>query len=173
MTVLIKKHEKARFGNAVFHTFALLTFSILNTVLGTGSFISDTVRELASIDLSSLTRIAESENRPIFDVEKGGDRFLVLNHMNSVADQRCTIKIMKQGLLNKPGSPCQSYGDYLIYTKFEGGQQIILGVIKGRDIENKAVIVPNEWHNGEWRVASVPGFDWALAARILEAGNAH
>lgn len=172
MTTLIKKHAKARFGNAVFCTFALLVGSALTTVLGAGSFISDTVKGLASIDLSAK-KVAREENRPVFDVGKGGDRFFVLNHMNSVADQRCTIKIMKQDLLNKPGSPCQSYGDYLIYTKFDGDKQIILGEIKGRTIESRAVIVPNEWQNGEWRVAAVPGFDWAEAARILAAGNAH
>lgn len=173
MTALIKKHAKARFGNAVFYTFALLVGTVLNVTFGTGAFISDTVKGLASIDLSSSKKVAQEENRPIFDVEKGGDRFFVLNYMNSVADQRCTIKIMKQDLLNKPGSPCQSYADHLIYTKFDGDRQIILGVIKGRNIETKAVIVPNEWQNGEWRVAAVPGFDWAEAARILAAGNAH
>jgi hypothetical protein len=174
MTVLIKRHAKARFGNAVFYTFALLVGSTLNAVLGTGAFLSDTVKQVASIDFKSTpSRTQTQENLPIFDVSKGGDRFFVLNFMNSVADHRCTINVMKQDLLNKPGSPCQSYGNYLVYTKMDGDRQIVLGVVKGRYIETKAVIVPNEWHLGEWRVAAVPGFDWAEAAEILSAGNTH
>jgi hypothetical protein len=169
---LIQKHAKARFGSAVFYTYALFIGCTMSGVLGT-SFVSDTLKGLASIDPLSSSQVAQEENRPAFDVQKGGDRFFVLNYMNSVADQSCTIKIMKQDLLNKPGSPCQSYGDHLIYTKFDGDRQIILGKVNGRNIETKAVIVPNEWQNGEWRVAAIPGFDWAEAARILAAGNAH
>jgi hypothetical protein len=173
MTVLIKKHATAPFGRAVFYAFALFLGSVLNAVFGTGTLIKDAANGLASIDLSPSKKVATGENRPAFDVGKGGDRFFVLNYMTSVANQNCTIQVMKQNQLNKPGSPCQSFGDHLIYTKLDGDRQIVLGVINGRNIETKAVIVPNEWQNGEWRVAAIPGFDWTEAARILAAGNAH
>ena len=173
MTVLIKRHASAPFGRAVFFTVALFVGCVANAILGTGDFLKNAASTLASIDLSSSKKAAQSENRPAFDVSKGGDRFFVLNYMTSVANQNCTIKVMKQDLLNKPGSPCQSFGNHLIYTKLDGDKQIVLGVINGRNIETKAVIVPGQWQNGEWRVAAIPGFDWAEAAQILSAGNAH
>jgi hypothetical protein len=154
-----------------FYTFGLLLFSTLNVIFGTTGFVTSAFKSISEISFSS-GRTVQAENRPAFDVSKGGDRFFVLNHMHSVANQRCTIKVMQQNQLNQPGSPCQSYGDYLIYTKYDGDRQIIFGQINGRSIDSKVVIVPNEWHNGEWRVASVPGFDWAEASRILAAGNA-
>ncbi len=173
MTVLIKKHASAPFGRAVFYTFALFLGCVSNAVFGTGAFLKDTASTLSSIDLSGSRKASQMENRPAFDVSKGGDRFYVLNYMTSVADQNCTIQVMRQNLLNKPGSPCQSFGNYLVYTKRDGDREIVLGVINGRNIETKAAITPGQWKDGEWRVATIPGFDWSEAARILAAGNAH
>lgn len=173
MTVMIKKHAKANFGTAVFYTFLLLLFTVTNAIFGTTGYIKNLFTGISEAVTSTVERPVQTENKSVFDVSKGGDRFFVLTHMNSVADQRCTLKVMKENRLNQPGSPCQSYGDYLIYTEFDGDQQIILGFVKDRLIETKVVIVPNEWRNGEWRIAAVPGFDWSEAARILAAGNSH
>lgn len=179
MTEIVRHHGRSGFGTAVFWSYLIVVGSFAAAGIAQssiGTIINpENIKAAIQPKAPGISRVApEGVTRPSqdFDHTKGMMRYVVLTKMMASKEQLCTLDLLKQDMLDKPGSNCRSFGDYLIYSGKQNNEYtIILGKLSGRNVKSLVVIAPNTWKDGERQNVAVNGFNWEKAAKALTEAN--